>query len=657
MKKYFFSAIFLISSQVLASDPYMAIERVILKNGMTVTYAPSEETNLTAIRIDVGVGFEAEDASNRGVSHLLEHSLFRNKILQDDMTYLQLIKEAGGEANGTTSPRSTAYFASIPSKKGEWLLENFATMILKPNLIESYIEKEKTTVEMEIGKPTPIVQFLGFNPMQILKPQYLSRPNFWEQEFGLKLPPTYTIEDEQLSNQRLTLEQVKKQYSDYYYPSNMNLYIAGKFDRKKMESIVAKTWGALPASQGKKLPPLALPTMREKPYVGTTITQDNPTAQIGTKVVNFNLKEELILASYTDYLAHDLMKELRNKKGQTYTAYAVNDFYNGYGTAYITFQSREEHLTENLLQVKAILKKDAEEGKISKERVEEAKKLYISQFQLRGREAHVMLDYALFYNSIVTQFGHFESPYSIIKNVKTEEYAQTLKKFFKPSARYEFQARNHYFFFYDHLVVLVIGAIAAFMGLRTLLTKPFQHHAIRWVRKVKFPPLKSLEFAMLVSGYFAYVHIEFVMTLFFSQFSFFNSSLLFNEYLWPVLCLGGCVTTMMFFLCSLPSKLMVVSDRLVIKSISYYSTQLSIADIHSLETVSLFQFFWKLHFLKVGPRFSFFNFKFWKKGLIVHLKNGKSDYFGLDHADEACAELAPYLEHKITPEKLHQEAA
>ena len=657
MKISILISLIFVSTSLFGSDPYMAIERVVLNNGMTVTYAPSEETNLTAIRIEVGVGFEAENESNRGVSHLLEHSLFRNKSLRDDMTYLQLIKEAGGEANGTTSPRTTAYFASIPAKKGEWLLENFATMILKPNLIEQYIEKEKTTVEMEIGKPTPIVQFLGFNPMQILKPRYLNHPNFWEQEFGLKLPPAYSLEDEQLSNQRLTLSQVQKQYEDYYYPSNMHLFIAGKFDRKKMDAIIQKTWGSVTAYQGKKLPALARPILREKPYVGTTITQDNPTAQIGTKVVNFNLKEQLIIASYTEYLAHDLMKELRNKKGQTYTAYAVNDFYNGYGTAYITFQSREEHLSQNLNQVKAILKKDAEEGKISKERVEEAKKLLISQFQLRGREAHVMLDYALFHHSIINQFGKFESPYSIIQNVQADEYAATLKKFFKPNLRYEFQARNHYMFFYDHLVVLVLGALAAFMGLKTLLTKPFQHQAIRWVRKVKFPPLKSLEFAMLVCGYFAYVHIEFVMTLIFAQLPFFNSSLLFKEYLWPVFCLGGCVTTMMFFLCSLPSKLMVVREKLVIKSISYHSTHINIADIHSLETVSLFAYFWKMHFLKVGPRFSFFNFKFWKKGLLVHMKNGKSYYFGMDHAQEACNELTPLLEHKITHEKFHHEAA
>lgn len=153
---YFFSLVLtlLIAPSLRAEeiDPFESIEYLKLNNGLGVYFAPSEETNLTSIRVEVDVGWEAEKKGNWGVSHLLEHVLFRDKGLRDEMTYLQLIKEAGGSANGTTQRRLTAYFGTIPSAKGEWLMDNFAKMLIVEKIDAEYVRKEKA----ELGVTIPL---------------------------------------------------------------------------------------------------------------------------------------------------------------------------------------------------------------------------------------------------------------------------------------------------------------------------------------------------------------------------------------------------------------------------------------------------------------------------------------------------------------------
>ncbi|MBC7539920.1 MAG: insulinase family protein [Bacteriovorax sp.] len=330
------------------SDPYQAIEYIKLDNGVSVYLAPSEETNLTEIRLDVGVGWEAENKSNWGVSHLLEHVLFRDKQLKEEMSYLQIIKEAGGRANGQTDSRLTSYYGSIPSSKSKWLLDTFSKMLLHPNMTNENVQKEKSTVELEIGRPGPVTQALGFNPFDKFYPSYLKSSSFWETEFKISNDNLFSKSEEQLSNQKLTLVQINDHYNNYYYPSNMKLFVAGKFTKKEIMDTIIMTWGTLKPRVGLSLKPVKKAEPRLEPYIHTDVTQENNSVYIGTKAWNFTNQDQEILSSYSNYLAHRLMKEIRNLKGQAYTAHAENYFHKDYGYTYVGFQTPKENLDSNL---------------------------------------------------------------------------------------------------------------------------------------------------------------------------------------------------------------------------------------------------------------------------------------------------------------------
>lgn len=655
---YIISALLLVSAQAHAqhTDPYAHIERTKFDNGLEVYLAPSDQTNVTEVRLEVAVGWEAETKVNYGISHLLEHVLFRDKGLTDQMTYLQLIKEAGGQANGQTERRVTSYFGSIPSAKSPWLLDQFAKMILQPSITQEYVDKEKGTVELERGRPSPFNIAFGFSPYDLLFLPYLQSPTFWKSEFDVTYDTSYTITQEQLSTRRLTLNQVKDYYSDYYHPTNMRLFIAGKFDREKIMQAIKSKWASLPKGESKSLKPEPEPRPGHSPYVRRSVGDLSAYVRLGTKVWNTTVREQMILDSYVEYLAHRMMKEIRNAKGQTYTAAGYSSFYRNYGYAIVSFETPKENFEENLSIAKKHLHEEAEKGGLTESQVKEAISLYQAQYSLREKEAKSMMELAQKMAEYIRVNGKFDSPFAELEKTSVNEYNETLKKFFRPDQAYEDIKEPPFLFPYDLNLFYFFVAIFSFMALRKMILKPFAHDKIRWVRKVKLLPLRLFEGFSIFVAAIAILHVYFVLQLAQAKFNFLNSHILISYYGLAAVFVVATLAIVQAALAILPGKLMIEGDSLVIKSVSYYCSKVPVSDIHSVIAIRASSVLFspsKLIMLK--HRFYFLSLLLWKKGLFIQLKDGRGYFFNIDQVDQAQRELSSAikdsesLRHRLPP--------
>lgn len=626
-------------------DPFSAIEHIKYPNGLQVVLAPSSLAVNFEIRLEVLVGWESEGRTNAGLSHLLEHVLFRDKQLKDEMTYLQLIREAGGTANGSTGPRETRYYATIPAAKGLWLLDSFEKMILRPTIMDEHVELEKGTVELEIGEPSPIVAAMGFNLLDYLSPDYLNLPDFAETEFGIKPKPYYTKTEEQLSNRKLTAEMVRQQYEDYYYPQNMRLYIAGRFNRKKILDHIEKKWASLPAREGKKLAPPAKPYWaHNRPYKRITLTTDNPILYIGTKVLDLSMQEYEVLVSYMGYLSHRLMKEVRNLKGQTYSAYPYIDVRRGFGFVSVGFQTQKQNMKANMDLVEQKINSEARAGALTSEQVEEAKRLYMNKYAMAGKESNDMMKLAEEYQEILDHFGFFVSPFKVLKESNLDDYNAALKKYFIPQASYRYLYQPYFFFHYDIYFIYLLVAIGTFMGLRRQMTKPFAHDKVRWIRKLHLPPLHMLHGFALLLAWYLFAHYEYVLSMIFAS-NALQSHILVTEYLRSVFWAVGLLVAAQGMVSLVPHKLMVVGDQLVIKSASYYSTHIPLEQIEKVELVNIFSAIFARQVLKSLYKFRFYYFHpfMWRPGLMIQTKSGYSYFFSVRHSELAAKEVSRVL--------------
>jgi zinc protease len=634
-------------------DPFTLVQKYVLANGLVVYLTPSDKSNMYEMRLDVNVGTRAEVKKNAGVSHLLEHVLFRNEALGNEETYLQLIVEKGGNANGTTSEYKTSYFASIPSKHSDWLRENLFTMLVNsrsPGNAE-FVKREVDTVLREVGDPTPLNKFLDIDLWQYFKIEVVHIPDFWERDFGIKYKEKFTEEEMRLSTLYLEPETLVKHYNDYYYPSNAELFISGRFDAVETLKWIDATWAVWQNRKGLKMPEVETPKLRAEPYKKIELATQEPELEYGTKLFDMDVKSEVVVSSYMKFLSHRLMKELRNRSGATYGVHDSTTIYEKrYGTSIIYFSTKDENMASSEELLFKYIKEEAEAGGFSDAQIDEAKILYLnswfeydSDVRALGTFAQNRHDYAKSYGPDVM------SPVSAIRSITNEEYRTILKKRFAPEMRYQFKRETALFFKWDFILASVIIFGVAFALFKKFMMQKFIHTQIRWVRKICFFPLKITEISVTLVGVFGVIVYAQLAEYILNKFHFFDKNIFFAVYLPSFLLAFGAAIIMQGTYAFYPRKLMVVGKEIYIKSLTYHSRIIPLNEVKRVWSHHIFIFnlrFW----LKVKWRFYFQDVLFFRRALFLELNNGRIYIFSMRNVDMVVRELNSFL---ISDEFVH----
>ena len=89
-----------------------------LSNGMRVVTTPIPTAQSVSVNVFVGVGSRGEDRRTNGVSHFIEHMLFKGTKRRPDATMIaEAIEGAGGVLNAYTSKELTCYWNQVPFDK------------------------------------------------------------------------------------------------------------------------------------------------------------------------------------------------------------------------------------------------------------------------------------------------------------------------------------------------------------------------------------------------------------------------------------------------------------------------------------------------------------------------------------------------------------
>jgi len=118
-----------------------------------------------AIVFGIGIGSRYEAQKHQGISHLIEHMLFKGtKKRKDTLEISQVIEGIGGEINASTSKETTHLYAKVPQEQFETAFEVLADIILNSLMREKDLHKEKNVIIEEINKyqdmPEELVEIL-----------------------------------------------------------------------------------------------------------------------------------------------------------------------------------------------------------------------------------------------------------------------------------------------------------------------------------------------------------------------------------------------------------------------------------------------------------------------------------------------------------------
>ncbi|MFA6281431.1 MAG: pitrilysin family protein [Candidatus Omnitrophota bacterium] len=119
-------------------------------NGATFIFSPFNDVETASLGVFLKVGSRFEKASLRGISHFLEHMVFKGSKHYSYKAIKQEIEGRGGALNGFTSQESTAYYAHFLNKNLHLTLDILLDMVFYPSLLESDIKKERNVILEEI---------------------------------------------------------------------------------------------------------------------------------------------------------------------------------------------------------------------------------------------------------------------------------------------------------------------------------------------------------------------------------------------------------------------------------------------------------------------------------------------------------------------------
>ncbi|PJE81399.1 hypothetical protein COU58_02870 [Candidatus Pacearchaeota archaeon CG10_big_fil_rev_8_21_14_0_10_32_42] len=208
-------------------DLKKAFRRAVLKNGITLLF---EKRNLPLISIGVAVksGGINEASSEKGISHFIEHLLYKGTPKRNAFQIAEEIEKRGGELNGFTEEELTAYWCKIPSNQAEVGFDVLFDMVKNPLFSNEEIEKERKVIFEEIKMRKDNPQIYVLDKIQ----QFL-----YDAPLGKDLIGTYK------TMSSITREDILRRFKEVYTPNNMILSVVGDYDFEKLKNLVEKNFG------------------------------------------------------------------------------------------------------------------------------------------------------------------------------------------------------------------------------------------------------------------------------------------------------------------------------------------------------------------------------------------------------------------------------
>ena len=125
----------------------------VLPNGLRVVTTPIATAQSASVSFFVGVGSRGEQRRTNGVSHYLEHMLFKGTTQRATAPEIsEAIEGAGGGLNAYTTRELTCYWNNMPFERAETGIEVLADMVQHSVLAGEEIDRERTVVQQEIRR-------------------------------------------------------------------------------------------------------------------------------------------------------------------------------------------------------------------------------------------------------------------------------------------------------------------------------------------------------------------------------------------------------------------------------------------------------------------------------------------------------------------------
>ncbi len=352
----------------------MKFNKQILKNGLKIITVPMTDNPAVTVLVMVETGSKYETKEINGLSHFLEHMVFKGTPRRPKAIDISReLDSLGAQYNAFTSQEYTGYYAKVSPKHINTALDVVSDIYLNPLLDSKEIEKEKGVIVEEIR-------------MYQDMPQRHIHDLFMNLVYGDQ-PAGWNIAGTEKNVKSFNKENFIKYRKDHYVAEATSVIVSGSFDEKDTIEKIKKAFSKI--SQAKNLTKIPVKEKQSKPEILVKFKEtDQAHIILGFRSYKAKSKNDSALTVLSTLLGRGmssrLFQKLRDEMGVGYYVHANHDAYTDHGLFTISVGIDTKRIDEVITTLMSECKRIIHEP-ISKEELKKVKD-YISGSLVLGLE-------------------------------------------------------------------------------------------------------------------------------------------------------------------------------------------------------------------------------------------------------------------------------
>lgn len=392
-----------------------------LPNSLRVIGVPMEGISSATVMVLVGAGSRYEEKEKAGLSHFLEHMIFKGTNKRPTALEISsLVDSVGAENNAFTGKDHTGFYIKVNSDHLELAFDILSDTLNDSLFLEEEIERERGTIieEINLYEDTPI---------------YKIDDVFYELLYDGN-PLGYSTAGTKETVKRIRRDDFVNYCRRFYQASDMVLAVAGRIERKKIEDLAEKYFLIFPKGEKEKFVEFkdGQETPRVKIYHKKT---DQAHLYFGYPAFSFNDPDrevlEVIGAILGGGMSSRLFIQVRERRGLAYYVRTTVDLYQETGFIAASAGLNLEKVKEAVGVIREEFEKLAG-GDVSEEELRKAKEMVKGRTILRLEDSRAV---ASWYGDKLLLEGRVETPsetFTKIDKVGLEDIQRVAKRLFLP---------------------------------------------------------------------------------------------------------------------------------------------------------------------------------------------------------------------------------
>ena len=306
----------------------------VLENGLTIIGEEIPYVKSISLGVWINVGSRIENEEISGVSHFIEHMLFKGTENRTSKQIASEIDNLGGQINAFTSKECTCYYVKLLDSHIDIGIDILSDMILNSKFNEEDINKERSVIIEELKMYEDSPEDLAYD--------LLTENIYAGDSLGMNIIGT----EESLN--KLGKNEILNYFEKYYVPNNAVIAISGNFE---FSEIVKKIEEKFENWENKDINI----ELKKAEFKSCFLTKNKDTEQVNLamslEAVPLENEEEVyalavINTVFGGSISSRLFQKIREEKGLVYSIYSSQSLYRKCGELGIFASMSNEHLEE-----------------------------------------------------------------------------------------------------------------------------------------------------------------------------------------------------------------------------------------------------------------------------------------------------------------------